>query len=413
MAIHNRRSVDEHIEFVCSLAQPHILQNRPVSEATDHFLASDVYAALPVPRFSNSAMDGFTVHADDLSGGFPVHLPVAGEIAAGSDRSAIPRGRATRIMTGAPIEPEDGVMVVPVEETNIPRGPVPLPDEVVIYSADPQRSHIRVAGENVQPGQMVAQAGTKLHAGTVAALISTGIDAVDYVRLPNVTVISTGDELALPGEALQEFQIPNSNGPMLRLLATANGAGDVQSIHVADDPDVVRNALAEAAETSDIVVTSGGVSAGAFDVMREVAAPSADMWFGNVSQRPGSPQGAGLFNGKPLVCLPGNPVAAWVSFHLYVAPLIARASGATERLDLAHRPQVVAALAGPPLNIPHDRVVFTPVRVVFAAGQITASTVNNQIIGSGFVASLPGCNGLAMATQHNCAGKYPVLLTTQ
>lgn len=406
-------SVESHISYVCSLAEPKIVKQRPLEEAIGHRLASDVCAMLPVPRFSNSAMDGFALHLDDLGGSFPVSLPVAGDIAAGSKRAQVPRGAALRIMTGAPIEPDGDVVVVPVEQTDIPRGAVDLPDVVVINNVDPKRRHIRTKGENIEPGDVVAPAATEVHAGAVAALISTGVHTVDYVSKPNVYVISTGNELGRDKTQLLESQIPDSNGPMLSQLAKTNGAGSVRSLHVPDDVQSVREALTEAARDADIVVTSGGVSAGAFDVIREVAEPAPDMWFGNVAQRPGSPQGAGKLNGKPLVCLPGNPVAAWVSFHLYVAPLLAHASGSLLPVGLAHRPQVEALLNEHLPSAPSGGMAFTPVRVTFAAGSAVASTFNGRGVRSGHVASLAECNGLAMVTGEESRREFPVLFTQQ
>ena len=368
---------------------------------------------LPVPRFTNSAMDGFAVHLSDLGGTLPVTLPVAGDIAAGSECSPVPPGRALRIMTGAPIENGDDIVVVPVEHTNIARGPVDLPDKVAIRSVDPTRRNIRLQGENVQAGDVVAHAGTAMHAGTIAALISSGVGAVDYVVRPSVAVISTGSELGSRGDRLSESQIPDSNGPMLAWLARSNGARDVRHLHVTDDVSDVRDALKQAASEADIVVTSGGVSAGAYDVIRQVCESAPDMWFGNVAQRPGSPQGAGLLHGKPLVCLPGNPVAAWVSFHLYVAALIARASGSTQPVMLGDRPQALALLDGSLPRVPDGGAAFTPAHVTFRSGHATATTFQGRGVGSGHVASLADCNGLAMQTGHTRGAQVPVLFTQQ
>lgn len=408
----NRRSVQTHIESVCSLANPSVVTQGSLNDATGHRLAADVHAILPVPRFSNAAMDGFAVRREDIRA-LPVRLPVAGDVPAGSGCLRVPQGNAVRIMTGAPITPDDGVIVVPVEQTNVPRGAVELPREVVINSVDLNRSHIRLAGENIRPGDLVAAAGTKVHAGTVAALISAGVATVDYVRRPRVAVLSTGSELNHGEHALTESQIPDSNGPMLALLSEANDAGTVQRLHVADDPDAVHETLVSAAQNADLVVTSGGVSAGAFDVIREVTATDPNMWFGAVSQRPGTPQGAGVYHGVPLVCLPGNPVAAWVSFHLYVAPLLARLGGSIQPVDLQRRPHLTALLRGPAPKVPAGGFAFVPVQVEFSAGTATASTFGGRGVGSGHVASLSGCNGLAILTEETSGDECRVLLTRQ
>ena len=324
-----RRSIAEHLEHVLALAAPRVERGIPLDRARGRVLAGDVVSVLDVPPFDNSAMDGFAVHASDLPGSGPWRLPVAGDIAAGSPAAAAcPPGAAVRVMTGAPVPPGPGIIVVPLEQTDVPPGPVPLPESVTVNAADPARSHVRVAGSSLPAGSHVAAAGTLLDAGTLAALVSAGVRCVDAYCAPRVAVISTGDELAAWPVAPGEAQLPDSNLPMVTALAAAAGAGDVAGMRAGDRAGSLAALLDAAAENADIIVTTGGISAGAFDVVRATVEPTGCAWFGRVDQRPGGPQGLGRWGEAALVCLPGNPVAAWVSFHLYVAPLIAACAGA-------------------------------------------------------------------------------------
>ena len=401
-----RPSITEHLERVLSLAHPRVEREVPLDAAAGLVLASDVSAALAVPPFDNSAVDGFAVHASDLPAPGPWTLPVAGDVPAGSPALACPAGHAIRVMTGAPVDGADSdLIVVPVEQTSIPRGPHPLPQHVTINEADTSRSHIRRAGENVRPGTRIASRGTLCDAPTLAACVSTGIRTVDVFAAPRIAVVSTGSELVPWPGAVSGPQIPDSNLPMLaELAAAATGhRGTVQRFHANDAATDAADLLARAAASSDLVITSGGVSAGAFDVVRAVAEDEASgsMWFGHVAQRPGSPQGAGTFRGTPMVCLPGNPVAAYVSFVLYAAPLIAAHAGRTDRLRLAERPRVVAERApGFPSTSRPDTTFAVPVRLRYDGDRAVAEPFS-AATSSSFVASLAGVDGLAVVDKHS------------
>lgn len=412
------RTIAEHTDAALALARPRV-EGFSLVDASGLALASAVAARLPVPPFDNSAMDGFAVHAADLAGGAGgagaggLRLPVAGDIPAGSAAIACPPGHAVRVMTGAPVPPGDDIAVVPVEQTDIPAGPAPLPDAVTIHRFDPARTHVRPAGCDVRAGDTVAEPGTVLDAATLAALVATGVREVEAYAAPRVAVISTGDELvAWPGD-IDGAQIPNSNLPMLAAIARAAGAGEVSTFQAGDsagDSAGAANGFAEAfdraAAGADLVVTSGGVSAGAFDVVRTTTQDAGGMWFGHVAQRPGGPQGIGTYKGTPLLCLPGNPVAAFVSAHLYLVPLIRAFAGRTRGLRVHERPRFAAEVgAGFPAPLP-GRSLVVPVRLDFAGPHPCAQPAFSGT-GSHRVASLAGVDGLVVLPPAEDAGRTP------
>ncbi|WP_458751010.1 molybdopterin molybdotransferase MoeA [Corynebacterium sp. S7] len=407
---HKARTIDEHLAAVLSLAHRQVTRDVAVKDAVGTVLATEAIARRAVPPFSNSAMDGFIVRAADLAGSGPWQLPVHADIPAGATPEHFPAGTAARIMTGAPVPEIDDLIVVPVEKTNIDRGPVPLPSTVTINSVDHTRTNIRLRGSNVVEGDVVAKPGTRIDAGTLAALISLGVETVDVYAAPTVAVISTGEELAETAAVATDYQIPDSNRPMLAALARANGAAEVHEFQVGDSNEEFLQVLNHAAEVADIVITSGGVSVGAFDVVRAVTGASEHMWFGPVAQRPGAPQGMGTWNGTALVCLPGNPVAAFNSFHLYVAPLLRATAGFPQPTSISDRARVIARIDGdfPQVKAPNTLVV--PVRLNYSGAQITASAFAKDGARSHLVGSLSDTDGLAIM-EHTEDTKTPETAT--
>lgn len=395
------RSITEHLAATLALvpqAQPHKLTP---TRASGLVLAEDARAELPVPPFSNSAVDGFLVRAGDLTGSGPWELPVVGDVPAGAEALALPAGQSLRIMTGAPVgdPPAVDLRVVPVESTDIPRGPGPLPSRVLIAAGDHSRSHIRRRGEDTATGEVVATAGSVIDPGTLAALVSTGVREVSTYLRPRVTVISSGDELVAAGETPGPGQLPDSNLPMVAALLQAAGITEISTRHVADSAAQFRFQLDQASQNSDLVITTGGVSAGAFDVVREVAedplAEDSEVWFGPVDMQPGKPQGLGLWRGTPLVCLPGNPVAAFVSFHLFLTPLLQRLAGHPAQPDPLDRPMTMAQ-AGTTFPMPGTRPLVVPVRLEWSRSEAVATPFTPGGKGSHRVASLAGVNGLVV-----------------
>ena len=323
------RSVAEHLAAVLDGIAPLEAIDVPLLDAVGLTLAADVVAPWPLPSFDNSSMDGYAVRAADIataSPDAPVTLPVLGDVAAGeTGATAVAPGTALRIMTGAPM-PAGADTVVPVERTDGGTA------TVSITAAVAEGTYIRRAGEDVPAGTVVQRAGDVVSERSVAVLASVGCAHVLVVRRPHVVVISTGDELVEVGQPLEHGQIVDSNGIMLVALARSTGASAWRTPHSHDDDAEFRAVLDAALRNADVVVTSGGVSMGAFDTVKAVLSASGEVEFVKVAQHPGMPQGAGRLapNNVPIVTLPGNPVSSFISFELYVRPLVRRLMGRTD-----------------------------------------------------------------------------------
>ena len=317
----------------------------PLAEAHGLILAEDATAALPVPPWTNSAMDGYAVRAADAAGAdqSPVVLPVDGDVPAGAVPAPLGPGTSQRIMTGAML-PEGADAVVRVEDTDQEPGPRPLPERVEIRAAPSPGLNVRRAGENVGVGDPVLGAGAVLSAAALSALASTGTGSVRAVPRARVAVVSTGAELVDPGAALPVGSIPDSNSVLLAGLVVEHGAALATVTRSADTAASLAGALTAAAASADLIVTSGGVSAGAFDPLTMLAEDRAALdqdgaagaairlHFARVAMQPGKPQGHGTVRADdgrevPLIMLPGNPVSVLVSFHTIVAPALARLMG--------------------------------------------------------------------------------------
>ncbi|SEE93195.1 gephyrin-like molybdotransferase Glp [Ruania alba] len=351
------RTVAEHLEQVLGAIEP--LPPRPLdlADAGGYLLAADVTSTTPIPLFDNSAMDGYAIRCVDLAGAsedHPVTLPVDADIPAGAvSTEPVAPGTAARIMTGAPM-PAGADAIVPVEYSDGGTTQVRL-----TLAPDPGR-HLRRAGEDLAAGDLVLQAGTLLGARQVAAAAAAGHGSVTVHPRPRVAVISTGTELVTPGTAPVGGQIPDSNSYLLARLVTEAGAEPVRIGAVPDDEDAFARVLAEVSPDVDAIICSGGVSVGAYDVVKAVLAPEPGMWFGPVAMQPGKPQGFGrLTDGTVVFTLPGNPVSVYVSFEVFVAPALRRLAGHPVTASLP----LVPAVAAIGWRSPAGREQFMPVRV--------------------------------------------------
>jgi len=304
--------------------------------AVGRVLAEPLAALVTMPPWDNSAMDGFAVRSVDVADATserPVRLSVVGEVPAGQPaRHPVAAGTAVRIFTGAML-PEGADTVVPVEDTDAPWGVADLPTHVAVRQAVTSGEHVRAAGSDVRAGQPVASAGEVVRPATLALLASSGYGRVRVHRRPRVTVISSGDELVPPGIALRAGQIHDSNGPMLAALAAAEGAAATRAASVADDLPSITRTLTEAIGQADLVLTSGGVSMGARDVVRLALESVGRLELWRVAVQPGKPlafaratRGAGAQE-VLLFGLPGNPVSSFVTFQLFVRPVLRRLAG--------------------------------------------------------------------------------------
>ncbi|GAC70070.1 molybdopterin molybdotransferase MoeA [Gordonia soli] len=318
------RSVADHRAAVAALFPDRRTVSVPVPDALGAVTATEVTAPIGLPGFDNSAMDGYAVRATEVAGATataPVRLAVAEDIPAGrTDHLVLAPGTAHRIMTGAPL-PDGADAIVPVEYTDA------ATDIVTIADAVETGRHIRRAGSDIEAGERALSAGTRLGAPQLGLLAALGLADVEVFHRPRVIVLSTGSELVAPGNALAYGQIYESNGPMLAAAAVEAGA-DARHVHfVPDDPSGFLARLDEISGDADLIITSGGVSAGAFEVVKEALTTTGGVEFVKVAMQPGMPQGAGHIRSTagrdvPIVTLPGNPVSALVSFEVFLrAPL--------------------------------------------------------------------------------------------
>ena len=357
------RSVAEHQQVVAALLSPTGVVSVPLADAVGRVLAHDAVAALSLPSFDNSAMDGYAVRAADIAGATPITLPVAADIPAGrQDGPPLEPGTAHRIMTGAPM-PAGADTVVPVEVTD---GGTTT---VTISEARPVGSHVRYAGEDVAVGQCVLEAGTVIGPAQVALLASLGNATLDVRRPLRVLVLSTGSELVQPGTPLRPGQIYESNGPMLVAAVDAAGADATLVRFVADHVEEFHAALMPLLADADLILTTGGVSAGAYEVVKDALA-TEDVTFTPVAMQPGKPQGAGRYRGVPIVTFPGNPVSALVSFEVFLRKPLRAAMGfsATER-------PIVQATVTEPVDAPAGRRQFRRGTLSLVDGSPTVSHV--------------------------------------
>ncbi|MGR2752699.1 molybdopterin molybdotransferase MoeA [Agromyces arachidis] len=330
-----RIPVDEHARFVRSLLAP--LGARPseaveLADALSRLTASPVESPIALPPFRNSQMDGFAVRAADVAEA-PVTLPVAGEAAAqpGTVDPLAP-GTAVRIMTGAMV-PEGADAVVPVEDTEPDR------DRVRILRARSAGEYVREAGSDLAAGADVLPAGVRLGSRHLAAAAASGLTRLLVREQVRVAVVSTGSELAEPGAALGPGRIPDANGVALAAAVRAAGARVVHAGRVRDDTERLRAELDVAIVAgAELVLTSGGISQGDYEVVRELLEPLG-AWVGSVAMQPGGPQATAVYRGVPVIAFPGNPVSTQLSFELFVAPTLRAIAGLpqarTERMPLA------------------------------------------------------------------------------
>ncbi len=340
------RSVEEHRALVASLVAPMPAEDVPLAHTRGRVLASDVVAKVALPSFDNSAMDGYAVRAAEVAQ-VPVTLPVAFDIPAGrTDVPPLPDGAVARIMTGAPV-PAGADAVVPVEQTDAGV------QKVELRTAPALGAHVRRAAEDVREGEVVLTAGTVLGPAQIGVAAAVGHPTLPVRRRPVVLVLSTGSELVTPGTTLRPGQIYESNGPMLAAAVEEAGGRAELLRFVPDDVEEFLAVLGERAAGVDLVLTSGGVSAGAYEVVKDALA-GRGVEFAKVAMQPGGPQGAGrLDGGVPVVTLPGNPVSAQVSFEVFVRPALRAALGH----PYPERAVVVARL-DQPLTSPAGRRQF-------------------------------------------------------
>ncbi|MEO7448765.1 MAG: gephyrin-like molybdotransferase Glp [Humibacillus sp.] len=326
-------------------------------------LAADLVALDDLPRFDGSAMDGYAVRPAEPD---QRRYPVVGDVPAGSAPGfTLAPGESARVMTGARL-PAGTLAVVPVELTDAaPTGPAP---SQVLIDIDPIAGrHVRPRGEDVHAGSLVASTGSVVTAALVALGRSAGCTTVDLRRRTGIAVVATGSELVAPDADPGAGGIHESNSDMVAALAEAAGCV-VRRVEVcSDDPDALRRLLddLDADDAVDLVVTTGGVSAGAYEVVRQVCEPRPSFSFVHLAMQPGGPQGLGRYGSTPVVCLPGTPVGAFVAFRVLVRPALDKRHG------VAPTQPEHAAYSGKPRHTRPGRVQFVT-SVLHDDGTVTA-----------------------------------------
>ncbi|MEO3875299.1 gephyrin-like molybdotransferase Glp [Nonomuraea sp. B12E4] len=378
------KSVETHLAEILATIRPLAPLELELEQTLGTTLAEEVTSPVPLPPFDNSAMDGYAVRAADVAGA-PVRLPVIDDVAAGSvELRAVGPGHAVRIMTGAPL-PAGADAVVPVEWTDGGTASVLIDRPVEAGNA------IRRAGEDVQAGEIVLKPGIVIGPAQLGIIAGVGRRRVWARPRPRVVVISTGAELIEPGTSLLPGQIWDSNSYTLAAAVREAGGEGFRAGSVEDDPAVLLDQLDTHLVRADAIITSGGVSMGAYEPVKEALSPLGTVRFEKVAMQPGMPQGFGVLGEDrvPIFALPGNPVSSFVSFQLFVRPALNKMRGLSgEVLET-----VTARLTGK-LRSPAGRRSF--LRGVLASDG-TVSPVHGQ--GSHQLASLALANALIVVPE--------------
>jgi molybdopterin molybdotransferase len=383
-------SVEEALERILAQVKPLDVVQVPLNKAPGLVLAQDIIAGEDIPPFANSAMDGFALRSKDSKPqeGKPPRLRIIGEIAAGYVASGtVEEGTTMRIMTGAPV-PQGADSVIQVELT---RSEGSGSEWVEILQEVAAGNNIRPAGEDMQRGQKILSAGSEISAWEIGILATAGWVDVPTIRRPRVAILSTGDEIIEVGEALQPGKIRNSNSYLLEAAVSQAGAEPHRLGIARDTVESLREKLSEATQY-DLILTSGGVSVGEFDLVKEIMQEQGKINFWRINMRPGKPVAFGHIGGVPLLGLPGNPVSSAVTFILFGRPLIRKMLGHTRLL----KPQVPVTVEDG-IKDRSMRRHYVRAHVTWQDGHFVARTTGNQ--GSHILTSLLNANALIIVPE--------------
>ncbi len=383
-------SVEEALERILAEITPLTITRVPLSETLGLVLADDVIAQEDIPPFANSAMDGFALLSQDsqLRDGKPPRLSITGGVAAGYVANhAVEPGTAMRIMTGAPVPPGADTVI----QVELTRSEGPESEWVEILQAVRPGNNIRPAGEDMRRGQTVLLRGTEIGPWEIGVLATLGWANVPVIRHPRVAILGTGDEVIDVDEPLRPGKIRNSNSYLLEATVQRAGA-EPQRLGVArDTEESLREKFTEAIRC-DLIITSGGVSVGEFDLVKNIMTEQGEIHFWRINMRPGKPVAFGHIGNVPLLGLPGNPVSAAVTFELFGRPIIRKMLGHTQLL----RPQVEVVVE----DGVSERVMrrhYVRARVEWRDGHFVAHTTGNQ--GSNIMTSLLNANALLIVPE--------------
>lgn len=375
-------SVEQTLEFLIERALPvSEIEMLEVKDTLNRVVAQDIPSAIDVPSADNSAMDGYAVRSADLDHNTMYELPVSQRIAAGACGSALQPGTAARIFTGASL-PCGADAVVMQERCSVqPNGHVRIAGPVT------PGDNVRRAGEDIRCGSVVLKKGTRLRAQEMGLAAATGVAGLPVFRRVRVALLSSGNELVMPGDSLRPGQCFNSNHSVLTGLLSGLGCEIVNGGWMPDEPDATRRALKQAAQESDLVLTSGGVSVGEEDHVRLAVEELGHLDLWRVAIKPGKPIAFGRIGAAAFIGLPGNPVSAFVTFCLFVRPFILRLQGMT-----AVTPRSFAVSAAFERHVSEKRREYLRARLTTIDGQLYAETYPQQ--GSGVLTSVAWADGL-------------------
>ncbi|MGO2111238.1 MAG: molybdopterin molybdotransferase MoeA [Pseudoclavibacter sp.] len=408
-------SLADHLAGVLAESAPLAPVGVSLTGARGLRLAADLVSTHALPSVDNSAMDGYAVRRADVEGASrdaPVRLRVVADIPAGSgDDPSIAAGECARIMTGAAV-PTDADAIVPLEATTLGTDVTAQAPTAIDVTIEPKPdAHIRHRGEDLEAGELVVAAGTPLGARAISAAIAAGLAEASVVPRPRVAIVSTGDELVRPGAPLGRGQIHDSNSPLLAGLVEQAGAEVARIDRAGDDPEAFLASLRALAADVDVVITTGGVSVGAFDVVR-LALQAQGVAFTKVAMQPGKPQGfgrlappesgadqSGATPGPLVFCLPGNPVSVFASFAAFVHPSLRALAGEPGLTGTDGNPHDAGpAVAAEGWRCPRGRLQIMPVRVlgIDDAGRPSVAPATTRGSGSHLVARLARAEALAI-----------------
>ncbi len=382
-------TVEEARERILASFQPlQSVEEVPLTAALGRVLAEDAVAGESLPPFANSAMDGYALRSEDTTSAAaatPTKLRLAGEVPAGQVYAGrVEAGETVRILTGAPL-PEGADAVIQQELTDVQDAWVAIEQPV------PHGENVRAAGSDVRPGTLLASAGTELGPAEIALLAALGVHPVRVRQRPDVAILSTGDELVALGETPGPGQIHESNSSYL-IAAVLRAGGQPRPLGIAhDQADELRAKFAQA-DGADLILSSGGVSVGDYDLVKQMLAEQGNIEFWRVRMRPGKPLAFGWLGKTPLLGLPGNPVSAAVTFELFGRPAIRRMLGSSQ----VERQLVEVVLAGEDIAR-GDRRHYVRARLESEKGTLMAYPTGAQ--GSHIISSLRGATAYVVINE--------------
>lgn len=365
-----------------------------LTEAAGRVISEEIKSDIDLPLFTNSSMDGFAIRSEDVldaNSGNQITLTVVEDIPAGKEpKLAITQKQASRIMTGAPV-PKGADAVIPIEDTDQydpnSRTGTTLPEKITVYRSVKPGDYVRQRGEDVSVNETVLGAKSKLRPQDLGLLAMLGKSKIPVYRLPRIVIMSTGDELVPVEEPLQFGKIHDSNAYTLSALIFRDGGIPLYLGIVPDREKAVRDFLEKAVDSkADLILSSAGVSVGAFDFVRSVVQSDGNLNFWKVNMRPGKPLAFGDFQGIPFIGLPGNPVSAFVGYEVFVRPAIMRMAGMVDTPRITTRVKLVNDIRS------DGRESYLRAVVKSRNGEMTARLTGHQ--GSGNLLSLVQANGL-------------------